>query len=117
MFASERADLLGSAKLLGSATQRLDQIAAALLMTPERKLVIDGFTDSRGSDGYNLDLSRRRAEAIRAYIIGKGYEPERIIAVGMGGTHPVADNATPAGRASNRRVEIVIQPESQVGGL
>jgi outer membrane protein OmpA-like peptidoglycan-associated protein len=68
---------------------------------------VAGHTDSRGSDAYNLDLSQRRAETIRDYLVSKGIEAERLVAKGYGETQPVADNASDEGRFSNRRVELV----------
>ncbi len=108
LFASDKAELLGGAR------SRLDQVAAALLATKERRIVVEGYTDARGSDTHNLDLSRRRAEAVRAYIVSKGYEPDMITAQGLGKDRPVADNASAEGRANNRCVEIIIQPKSQI---
>jgi outer membrane protein OmpA-like peptidoglycan-associated protein len=95
-----------------TAQTRLDQVAEALLATRERLLVVEGHTDSRGSDSYNLDLSQRRAEAVRSYLVSRGYASERIAARGIGKERPVADNESPEGRANNRRVEIIIQPGS-----
>ena len=112
LFASDQAVLLPEAQ------NRLGQVAAALLATKERNIVIEGHTDSRGSDSHNVDLSQRRAEAVRSYLISKGYEPDRIQAHGMGKATPIADNNSAEGRANNRRVEIVIQPNSnKIGSL
>ncbi len=104
LFASDQAVLLPEAQT------RLDQVAQALLANKERTIIVEGYTDSRGSDDHNLDLSRRRAEAVRSYLTSRGYEPDRISARGMGKDSPVASNSTAEGRANNRRVEIVIQP-------
>jgi len=95
--------------LLPSARERLDQVANALLNSKERSLVIEGYTDSRGSDSHNLELSRRRAEAVRQYLVARGYDGDLVIAEGLGEARPVANNATPEGRANNRRVEIVVK--------
>jgi outer membrane protein OmpA-like peptidoglycan-associated protein len=103
LFASNQAVLLPEAQT------RLDQVAQALLATKEKKLVIAGYTDSRGKDSYNLDLSRRRAEAVRSYIVSRGYEADLVSAEGMGPANPVADNTSAEGRANNRRVEIVVK--------
>jgi len=104
LFAADKSTLLPEAKT------RLGQVATALLETKERRLAIEGYTDSRGSDAYNLDLSQRRADAVRAYLISNGYPPDLIVAHGAGKAMPIADNATSEGRANNRRVEIVITP-------
>ncbi len=97
------------AVLLPDAQRRLDQVAQALLATKEKKIVIAGYTDSRGKDSYNLDLSRRRAEAVRSYIVSRGYDSDLISAEGMGPANPVSDNTSAEGRANNRRVEIVVK--------
>ncbi|MEN6473850.1 MAG: OmpA family protein [Syntrophaceae bacterium] len=101
------------ATLLPAARARLDKVADVLLTTPERKLTIEGHTDSKGSESYNLDLSQRRADTVRAYLVQRGYPADRIQAQGLGEGHPIADNASPEGRANNRRVEIIIEREAQ----
>ena len=105
LFASNKAALLPAAQA------RLNQVAEALMATKERRLTVEGHTDSQGTADYNLDLSQRRAEAVRAYIISRDYPADRIQARGIGKVRPVADNASPEGRANNRRVEIIIEPE------
>jgi OmpA-OmpF porin, OOP family len=67
-----------------------------------------GHTDSTGAAGYNQKLSNRRAEAVKAYLVSKGIESNRIYTEGKGLTQPVADNATREGRAKNRRVEVEV---------
>jgi len=99
--------------LLSSAQVKLDQVAKALLDVRARNLIVEGHTDSRGSESYNLGLSQRRADAVREYLVQRGYPADRIQARGMGKSHPIADNASPEGRANNRRVEIVIEREMQ----
>jgi outer membrane protein OmpA-like peptidoglycan-associated protein len=98
--------------LLPAAKTRLGQVTAALLETKERRLEIQGYTDSQGKDAYNLDLSQRRADAVRVYLVSNGYPPDLIIARGAGEALPIADNNTAEGRANNRRVEIVIEPRA-----
>lgn len=105
LFASNKATILPEAQ------DRLNQVAKALMETKERKLIVEGHTDSQGTADYNLDLSQRRAEAVRAYLISRDYPADRIQARGIGKARPVADNASPEGRANNRRVEIIIEPE------
>jgi outer membrane protein OmpA-like peptidoglycan-associated protein len=95
------------ARLLPAATSRLDEVAS-VLAAQEQNVVVEGFTDSKGSPWSNVDLSRRRAEAVRAYLVSRGCAPDRIVARGLGPDRPIADNATGEGRANNRRVEIVI---------
>ena len=107
LFASNQSALLPEAKT------RLDQVVAVLLTTRERKLVVEGHTDSQGSDSFNLDLSQRRADSVRDYLVQSGYEGDLVVAHGMGEGHPVADNGAPEGRANNRRVEIIIERAPQ----
>lgn len=107
LFASNQATLLPEART------RLDQVAAVLLTTRERNITIEGHTDSAGTDAHNLDLSQRRADAVRNYIVGKGYSADLIKSTGLGEGHPVADNAGAEGRANNRRVEIIIARDAQ----
>jgi outer membrane protein OmpA-like peptidoglycan-associated protein len=105
LFASNREVLLPEART------RLEQVAEVLLTNRERTLTVEGHTDSQGSVSYNLDLSQRRADAVRRYLMGRGYQGDLIVAHGFGKGSPVADNATAEGRASNRRIEIVIARE------
>jgi outer membrane protein OmpA-like peptidoglycan-associated protein len=100
----------GKATLLPSAQTRLDEVADALRAEANHKIVVEGHTDATGSDTTNQDLSRRRAEAVRAYLITRGVEASAIEAVGLGSSRPVADNTSPEGRANNRRVEIIVRP-------
>jgi outer membrane protein OmpA-like peptidoglycan-associated protein len=106
LFASDKSTLLPDART------RLGQVATALLETKERHLSVEGYTDSQGKDAYNVDLSQRRADAVRTYLVSNGYPPDLIVAHGAGKTMPIADNATAEGRANNRRVEIIISPRS-----
>lgn len=73
-------------------------------------MVVEGHTDSRGPRDFNLELSQRRAEAVRDYLVSKGVPGDLFTVEGLGPDRPVASNATPDGRANNRRVEIVIPP-------
>ena len=97
--------------LLPSAQTKLNDVAKALLAVRERNLIVEGHTDSQGSDSYNQGLSQRRADAVRNYLVEQGYPADRIQARGMGKGSPIADNASPEGRANNRRVEIIIERE------
>lgn len=99
--------------LLPSAQVKLDQVANALLAIRARNLIVEGHTDSQGSEAYNQGLSQRRAEAVRDYLVQKGYPADRIQARGRGEGSPIATNASPEGRANNRRVEMVIEREAQ----
>jgi outer membrane protein OmpA-like peptidoglycan-associated protein len=73
-------------------------------------MLVEGFTDSHGDASFNQDLSQRRAESVREYLVRRGIASTRVTARGLGFTQPIADNATAEGRAYNRRVEIVVQP-------
>lgn len=84
----------------------LKQIRLALAERPDMAVVIEGHTDSDATDRYNLDLSRRRAESVVAWLVDNGVSDGKITAVGKGETEPIADNETSAGKASNRRVEV-----------
>jgi outer membrane protein OmpA-like peptidoglycan-associated protein len=90
------------------AEQRLDTVAQALAAYPDRPIVVEGYTDSQGNDDKNQQLSQRRAESVREYLERRGIGPERLRAVGKGEANPVASNDTAEGRASNRRVEIIV---------
>jgi outer membrane protein OmpA-like peptidoglycan-associated protein len=102
LFASSKSTLLPAAR------DRLNQVAEALMATKERNLIVEGHTDSQGSSSYNQGLSQQRAEAVRSYIISRGYPGDLILAQGIGEDRPIADNANAEGRANNRRVEIIV---------
>jgi outer membrane protein OmpA-like peptidoglycan-associated protein len=79
---------------------------------PGRKIMIEGHTDNTGTASYNQGLSERRAAAVKDYLVRNGaVEEGRITSVGYGMSRPIADNATKAGRAQNRRVDIIVLPE------
>jgi len=73
---------------------------------PDVSIHIEGHTDSIGTEEYNLQLSRKRAESVRNYLVSKGISPERITIFGFGASMPIATNQTEEGRALNRRVEV-----------
>ena len=100
------------ATLMSGAQSRLDQVVDVLLASPDRNVVVEGYTDSQGSDQYNLDLAQRRADAVRVYIVHRGYPAARVQAHGIGEGRPIADNVTAEGRANNRRVEIILEREA-----
>ena len=101
------------ATLLPAARVKLDQVTNALLAIRARNLIVEGHTDSKGTDAYNRDLSQRRADAVRDYLVQRGYPASHIQSRGQGEGSPIANNASPEGRANNRRVEIVIEREAQ----
>ncbi len=92
----------------GAAQQNLTALANSLVKYPDSELLIVGHTDSVGSDAYNQRLSERRARSAASYLTGRGVKPDRLRTDGRGEVEPVADNATDAGRAQNRRVEVAI---------
>jgi outer membrane protein OmpA-like peptidoglycan-associated protein len=96
------------ATLNPGAGRKLDQLAQFLNEHKERRVQIDGFTDSTGSDAYNEDLSQRRADAVKQALVMRGIEPARIGTEGYGKAYPVASNTESGGRQLNRRVEVVI---------
>lgn len=98
----------GKATLLPGARDQLDKVATALEQQAERRFTVEGHTDNVGTDAVNSELSRKRAEAVRDYLILRGVSANAISAVGFGPTRPVGDNKTLEGRAMNRRVEIVV---------
>lgn len=99
----------GKSELVPLAQQKLTEVANALKdIDASKRIVVEGHTDSRGSDEDNLALSQRRATAVRDYLVSQGVPEDRITAVGRGETQPLATNDTSEGRANNRRVEIVI---------
>src|SRR5271167_777839 len=98
----------GKAQLNPGSARELDQLAQFLTSHPERRVQIDGYTDSVGTDSYNQDLSQRRAETVKAALMARGVDPSRIGTQGYGKGFPVADNTDSGGRQMNRRVEVVI---------
>ncbi|MCK9564021.1 MAG: OmpA family protein [Bacteroidales bacterium] len=99
---------LNKADLKPAASANIQRLAAFLQEHPERKILVEGFTDSTGSDSYNLNLSQQRADSVRHALVSAGVESGRITTAGLGKAHPVSDNDTPASRAMNRRVEVTI---------
>src|SRR5471032_2889198 len=87
---------------------KLDDLTSKLGSINLEVIIAVGHTDSIGTEEYNQKLSISRAEAVKAYIIGKGVEADRVYTEGKGKTQPVADNKTAEGRAKNRRVEIEV---------
>jgi outer membrane protein OmpA-like peptidoglycan-associated protein len=102
----------GKSSLKSGAFLTIDKLAEFLKEYPNRRVQIEGFTDSVGSEEYNLDLSVRRAEAVRNALNGRGIELDRILYRGYGEMYPVANNDNPAGRQRNRRVEIIISDKN-----
>lgn len=93
----------GSAELVAASTREIDGLAKVLLGRPDLSVTIAGHTDNVGGQAANLDLSERRAAAVRDYLVESGVDAGRISTVGYGEDRPVETNETPAGRAANRR--------------
>ncbi|MBN1471667.1 MAG: OmpA family protein [Syntrophaceae bacterium] len=91
----------------------INRVAGVLNQYPQTLIMVEGHTDSVGSDAYNMDLSRRRANAVKNLLVQRGVASSRIEVVGYGKTMPVATNSTETGRQMNRRVEIKIAPQTQ----
>jgi outer membrane protein OmpA-like peptidoglycan-associated protein len=98
----------GKAQLKSGATRSIEQIAAFLKDNPDRRVQIEGFTDSQGADEYNLELSQSRADAVAMAIIQRGIDAQRVRALGYGEGYPVASNSSEGSRQLNRRVEIIV---------
>jgi outer membrane protein OmpA-like peptidoglycan-associated protein len=98
----------GKAQLRPGADRSIDQIAAFLNENPERRVQVEGFTDSHGTNDFNLELSQSRADAVAMAIIRRGINAERVRAVGFGEGFPVASNSNDGSRQMNRRVEIIV---------
>jgi len=101
----------GKADLSPDANRSVDKLAAFLKKYPKRDVLIEGHTDSVGGDDYNLVLSRKRADSVKYRLMGDGIQEGRITTVGYGKKFPVASNDTKAGKAQNRRVEVIILNE------
>ena len=104
----------GSATLSAGAYERLRSVADSLRQYPDTDVVVKGHTDSTGADSFNLDLAERRADNVRQFLIAEGVSSYRVTAIGFGEQFPLATNATPEGRAQNRRVEIEIRPNQEL---
>lgn len=102
LFATAKADLSSGAN------GTLNKLVAFLNKYPDRTVEIQGYTDSVGSEDYNLGLSQRRADSVRSYLVGQGIGSGRLVASGKGMSSPVAGNDTSSGRQQNRRVEVII---------
>ena len=104
-----------SAAIKPSFAPSLGKVANVLQQYPDTNIRVVGYTDSVGSDQYNLGLSQRRAQSVANYLASQGVTPQRLATEGMGEQNPRASNATEAGRQQNRRVEMFIQPVAQQG--
>jgi outer membrane protein OmpA-like peptidoglycan-associated protein len=104
----------GGSTLSPSAKNALGQVADALAAQPvESKIMIEGHTDDRGSDTANQQLSQARADAVRSFLVERGMPPDRVQAIGKGESAPLTGNDTSEGRATNRRVEVVVSAQAR----
>jgi len=111
-FDSDILFAVDSAVLSADAKYSLDDFANVMLDFPKTAILIQGHTDSTGSEEYNMKLSERRAQAVFNHLAMRDVAPDRMAAIGYGEGYPVADNSTAAGRALNRRVSILVRGKS-----
>jgi outer membrane protein OmpA-like peptidoglycan-associated protein len=102
-----------SAVLSQDARYALDDAASVFLEYPKTAIVVQGHTDSTGTERYNQELSERRATAVKNYLVGRGVAASRMTALGYGESEPVASNATEQGRAQNRRVSLLLKAKAR----
>ncbi|QAY88074.1 OmpA family protein [Pseudomonas arsenicoxydans] len=107
LFATDRADLKSSGLV------NINKLAQFLSENPDRKVIVEGYTDSTGTASHNQSLSERRAGSVRMALVKMGVDPARIVAQGYGKEYPVAENDSTSGRAMNRRVEVTISNDNQ----
>lgn len=100
------------AELKSGGMRNMEKLVAFMKEYPQRKAVVEGFTDSTGSDSHNQELSGRRASAVRSALVDMGIGSERLDAHGYGEAYPVASNGNSGGRQMNRRVEIILSDDS-----
>lgn len=108
-FDSDILFAVDSAVLSSNAQLALDDFAQVMRDYPQTAILIQGYTDSTGSEEYNMRLSERRAKSVFNHLALREVEPDRMAAIGYGEGYPVADNATPQGRTMNRRVSILVK--------
>ena len=102
----------GKAQLKSGAERSIEQIASFLKENPDRRVQVEGFTDSQGADNYNLELSQSRADSVAMAIIHRGVDAQRVRALGYGEGYPVASNDSAGTRQLNRRVEIIVSNDN-----
>lgn len=103
---------LNKYELKPDAREKLAKVSGILLAYPDLKVQVEGYTDNTGSEAYNQKLSQKRADAVRDYLVSQGVAAGNITSTGYGEADPVADNSTAAGRAQNRRVQLVVSGSS-----
>jgi OOP family OmpA-OmpF porin len=102
LFGADKASMTAESK------QSLAPVVTALKGNPAQRVVLEGYSDSKGSDSYNQKISQKRSDAVKIFLVQSGVKPERISSRGLGEANPVATNATEDGRRRNRRVEVMI---------
>ena len=95
----------------------LEKLAVILNKYPDTKIVIEGHTDADGTEEYNLNLSRLRAQSVANFVSTNQVDPTRFTIMGYGESQPVAENTTPDGKQANRRVEIAIFANDKLKGV
>lgn len=101
----------GQSDLRSAGMKTMDDLAKFLQEYPERNILVEGFTDNVGSESFNMELSRKRANSVKAAILNRNIAENRIRTVGYGFQYPVGSNDSAAGRQQNRRVEIIISEQ------
>ena len=104
---------VNKADLKSSGLVNVNKLAQFLQENPDRKVIVEGYTDSTGAASYNQSLSERRAGSVRLALVKMGVDPSRVVSQGYGKEYPVADNNSASGRAMNRRVEVTISNDNQ----
>lgn len=107
LFGFDRSDLTVAGQ------RDIEKLSQYLVRNPDRFVMVEGYTDSVGSDSYNQQLSERRANTVRSALLRNGVDASRITSVGYGKRFPVASNNTDSGRAQNRRVEVTISKDNR----
>lgn len=103
-----------SSNLKAQAKDNIKSLAGSINEYPNTDIKVIGHTDNKGTEAYNLSLSQKRAAAVKAFAVAQGVPSSRMTTAGKGYAEPIGDNATDAGRAANRRVEIVIVANDQL---
>jgi outer membrane protein OmpA-like peptidoglycan-associated protein len=108
-FDSDVLFAVNSASLDSDGRATLEDVAGVIEQYPKTAIVVQGHTDSTGSEELNQNLSDRRASSVRGYLVSRGVDADRVAAVGMGEDYPVASNDSESGRQQNRRVDILLK--------
>ena len=104
---------IDSAVIKPAAQDALDQASGVLTEFPKTAVVVQGHTDSTGTEAHNQELSERRARAVTAYLAGRGVDPDRMAPIGYGEGQPIASNDQASGRAQNRRVDLLLKAKAR----